>query len=157
MRSGVLRDMTFVLRTLTAAIAGPALVAGPATAQEAASLRDRIEDLRAPRMVIEEPYADEIASDLALIAKERDMLFGGTADIALFVASDCAECDVAHAELDALAARLGVTVAVHRTDAPEKAALLKRLTLDMVPSYVMRDRLIRGAMPAFVLERYLTR
>lgn len=153
----VSRTMPVVLRAVALAVAGPALVAGPVAAQEAGSLRDRIEALQSPEILIEDPYADEIADDLAMIAAERDALFGGEADIALFIGPACAECDAARAELDALAERLGVTVAVHMTQAPESAALLKRLTLDMVPSYVMPDRLIRGAMPAFVLERYLTR
>ncbi|MGR3497227.1 hypothetical protein [Citreimonas sp.] len=142
---------------MVAVVAGAALVAGPVAAQDRLSLRDRIDALRAPEIVIEDPYADEIASDLEMIAAEKDALFGGAADIALFVGPDCAECDAARAELDALAQRIGVTVAVHHTDTAEEAALLERLTLDMVPSYVMPDRLIRGAMPAFVLERYLTK
>jgi hypothetical protein len=33
---------------------------------------------------------------------------------------------------------------------------MERMTFDALPSYVMRDKLIRGQMPIFVLERYLT-
>ncbi|WP_143042200.1 hypothetical protein [Citreimonas salinaria] len=151
------RTRPVAFRIFAFAALGPALGAGPVAAQEPLSLRERIDALRAPEIVIEEPYADEIADDLAMIAAEGDALFGGEADIALFVGSDCAECAAAQAELAALAERIGVDVAVHHTDQADSAALMKRLTLDMVPSYVMPDRLIRGAMPAFVLERYLTR
>jgi hypothetical protein len=36
------------------------------------------------------------------------------------------------------------------------AALVRDLGLDMAPSYVLRDRMLRGAMPAIVLDRYLS-
>jgi hypothetical protein len=52
-----------------------------------------------------------------------------------------------------LAARLGLRVSLF--DMGRDADLAARLGLDMAPSYVMRDRLLRGAMPAIVLERYL--
>ena len=80
----------------------------------------------------------------------------GRAAIAVFTAPDCADCVTTKAELRALAADLGVGVAVHDTGTPDGATLLAALSLDTVPSYVMRDKLIRGRMPAFVLRRYLT-
>ena len=52
--------------------------------------------------------------------------------------------------------RLGKRAVVLDTERPEDAAIMARLGLDTLPSYVMPDRLIRGEMPVFVLERYLT-
>lgn len=43
-----------------------------------------------------------------------------------------------------------------RADLAAEAALFSRLGLDASPSYVMPDRLIRGAMPGIVLKRYLS-
>ena len=34
-------------------------------------------------------------------------------------------------------------------------AAFDRLGIDLLPSYVMPDRMIRGSMPAFILRRYL--
>ncbi|MET4127236.1 hypothetical protein [Roseovarius sp. MBR-6] len=108
-------------------------------------------------------YAGAVADDLDLLAREAPLLFGpdlpgfgpegGVPRIAFFTAPDCPECGQAEAELRALAARLGLRVSLFDMD--RDAALAARLGLDMAPSYVMRDRLLRGAMPAIVLERYL--
>lgn len=43
-----------------------------------------------------------------------------------------------------------------RTEVEAEAALARALDLDTAPSYVMGERLIRGAMPAIVLKRYLS-
>ncbi|MGI3165643.1 hypothetical protein [Pseudooceanicola sp. 200-1SW] len=43
-----------------------------------------------------------------------------------------------------------------RAELAAQAALFARLDLDTAPSYVMADRLIRGAMPGVVLRRYLS-
>ena len=40
-------------------------------------------------------------------------------------------------------------------DMDRDAALARDLGLDMAPSYVLPDRMLRGAMPSLVLERYL--
>lgn len=119
---------------------------------EAQGLRDRIEALTPPP----DPYAAEKASDLARISAEPRLFPDGEA-IAVFIGPDCPDCAQALAELQDLADRHGVTVQVLDTAQPDDAALMARLSLDMLPSYVMPDRLIRGQMPIFVLERYLTR
>jgi hypothetical protein len=108
-------------------------------------------------------YADEVTHDLDLLARESSRLFGpglagfGPAGalprIAFFTAPDCPGCVAAEAELRALADRLGLRASVF--DMGRDADLADRLGLDMAPSYVMPDRLLRGAMPAIVLERYL--
>ncbi len=108
-------------------------------------------------------YADDIARDLDLLAREAPHLFApglpgfgpedATRRLALFTAPDCPDCAQAEAELRALADRIGLRVNVF--DLGRDADLAARLGLDMAPSYVLPDRLLRGAMPAFVLERYL--
>ena len=96
-----------------------------------------------------ESYADEIARDLDKLERAAPRLFdaarrslgpeGAPVSIAFFTRADCAPCATARAELQALATRMGF-----------------RATLfDMAPSYVLPDRMLRGAMPAIVLERYL--
>jgi hypothetical protein len=136
-------------------LAASLVVAAPLSAQQENSLRDRIDALRAPEIVIEDPYADEIASDLAMISREEPALFPRDEAIAIFIGPDCAECDAARAEIDQIARRIGVGLSVLDISEPRNAALMERLTLDVVPSYAMPDRLIRGHMPGFVLERYL--
>jgi thiol-disulfide isomerase/thioredoxin len=108
-------------------------------------------------------YAEEVARDLDLLAREAPHLFApglpgfgpeaATPRLAFFTAPDCPDCAAAETELRALAARLGLRVSV--LDITAHDALAARLGLDMAPSYVLRDRLLRGAMPAIVLERYL--
>lgn len=109
-------------------------------------------------------YAGAVADDLDLLTREAPRLFDpglagfGPEDalprIALFTAPDCPDCIAAEAELRALAHRLGLRVSLF--DMGRDADLAARLGLDLAPSYVMPDRLLRGAMPAIVLERYLS-
>jgi len=136
-------------------IATPALLA-PLSAPEPAPLS-------APEPAPINLYADDIARDLDLLAREAPHLFApglpgfgpedATRRLALFTAPDCPDCAQAEAELRALAGRIGLRVNVF--DLGRDADLAARLGLDMAPSYVLPDRLLRGAMPAFVLERYL--
>lgn len=108
-------------------------------------------------------YADEIARDRALLRRLAPRLFDperrglGPADaptrIALFTRSGCPDCDRAAEELRALATRLGFRAALFDIEAD--AALARALGLDMAPSYVLPDRILRGLMPALVLDRYL--
>jgi glutaredoxin len=147
-----------MIRALLCALSFCAGAAPPATAQ-GADLRERLRALSAPAVPTPAPdeiYAAEIAADLDRIRDHDDALFRDGAAIAVFTAPGCRDCVAAKAALRALAADLGVGVAVHDTGTPEGAALLAALSLDTVPSYVMRDKLIRGPMPAFVLRRYLT-
>ena len=120
-----------------------------------------------PEVTADEIYADEIAADLNRIGAESQTLFasqgprlgaaGAQVLVALFVDEACPDCDRAKAELTEL---LGKHTAAARvfdlSSEPAAQALMDRLTLDTVPSYVMPDRMIRGHMPQFVLERYLS-
>ncbi len=145
-----------------------ALPASPPAAQDAGAL-DRLRDLAAPEVpAAGDIYADEIAADLALIAAEEEALFGpgrpgygpegAPARIVLFTGPDCEDCAAAEDELAALVRDLEVRAAIIDIAAdPAGAALMKRLSLDLLPSYVMRDGMIRGAMPAIVLKGYLLR
>ncbi|MBV2361011.1 hypothetical protein KUH32_14700 [Thalassococcus sp. CAU 1522] len=122
-------------------------------------MRDRLQALTAPAgpaPSVTDAYAEEIAADLGRIGARYDALFGPEdAAIALFIGPDCPTCETAADELDAVVQRLGLHATVIDAGTPDGAALLGDLTLDTVPSYVMPDRLIRGHMPDFVLERYL--
>ncbi|MGM0661794.1 MAG: hypothetical protein ACQEUH_11540 [Pseudomonadota bacterium] len=109
-------------------------------------------------------YADDAARDLDLLDRSAPRLFdpaqpgigpeGAPVRIAIFTRADCAACASAKADLRALANRLGFRAAVF--DIEDHADLARNLDLDLAPSYVMSDRMLRGAMPAVVLERYLT-
>ena len=145
--------------------------ADTAAAQEA-SLRDRLRALARPAPVIlpADPYADEKSADLARIDAEAARLFGpeghdlpvigaatGPIVIALLISDDCEACTAAQDELDTILQDQGLRGRVLTiSGTPGNAALMERLTLDITPSYVMRDRLIRGHMPAIVLARYLS-
>ena len=143
-----------------------ALVLTTASAGLAEGLRDR---LRAFGAAPAEPgqYQDDIRADLGRIGANSEALFGahrpmlgqgdGPADIALFVSSDCAACATTVTELETLMMEMGQRAALIDISAdPADAALMERLTLDLVPSYVLPDKLIRGAFPAFVLRGYLS-
>lgn len=152
--------------SVAAALAALLVAAPPGQAQQPGAL-ERLRSLAHAPPTAAEIYADEVTADLALIAAEAGALFDparpgygppqAPVAIAMFTGPGCADCAHAEAELAALANRLGRRVAVIDvgTD-PGGAALMQRLTLDLLPSYVLRDGLIRGAMPAVVLERYLT-
>ncbi|MGR3546197.1 MAG: thioredoxin family protein [Roseovarius sp.] len=110
-------------------------------------------------------YGDEAARDLDLLAQAAPRLFapglpgfgaeGATPSIAFFTQTDCPDCATAEAELRDIAARLGLRVNVF--DLTENTTLVTTLGLDMAPSYVLPDMMLRGAMPAIVLEKYLRR
>ncbi len=109
-------------------------------------------------------YGEDIARDLDVLSHAAPHLFSadqpgfgprGTATrIALFTRADCPDCATAMQELQVLADRMGFRVALF--DLARDAALARDLGLDMAPSYVMPDRMLRGLMPAIVLERYLS-
>ena len=135
------------------------LLSSPVLAGEDLSPTERLKALMqsaAPMPRAEDAYADAIADDLALLDRHAEALFPQDAHIALFTGPDCPECPGARAELMALANRMDLRVALHDTSDPTAAALMQAVTLDTVPSYVMPDRMIRGQMPIFILERYLT-
>src|SRR6056297_298525 len=78
---------------------------------------------------------------------------GAPIRIAVFTRADCPECATARDELQALAARIGFRAALFDMD--RDAGLARDLGLDTAPSYVLPDKLLRGAIPSLVLERYL--
>jgi len=108
-------------------------------------------------------YAKEIARDLDLLQRAAPRLFdparpglgpeGAPVRIAFFTRAGCAPCATARAELAALASRAGFRAALF--DMRHDAALARELGLDTAPSYVLPDKILRGAMPAIVLDRYL--
>jgi len=99
-------------------------------------------------------YADHIASDLELIAAHAEALFGGK-DIALFIGKECPDCERAAAELSALSDARGLSVnTLTLEDNPD---LRDALQIDTLPFYVLPELMLRGAMPAPVLERFLDR
>ncbi len=109
-------------------------------------------------------YQDAIDRDLARLADRDTALFGphlpgfGPADaaqrIALFTAPDCPDCARAEAELRALADTFDLRVTL--LDMDTHADLARALELDLAPSYVLPDMMLRGHIPPIVLERYLS-
>jgi hypothetical protein len=109
-------------------------------------------------------YAEDAARDLDLLERAAPRLFdparaglgpeGAPVRIALFTRDACEACASATVDLRALADRLGFRATVF--DIEDRADLARELGLDMAPSYVMSDRILRGEMPAIVLERYLS-
>lgn len=98
-------------------------------------------------------YAEEIAKDLTALERAADTLFPNGEDIALFTGANCPDCEDANAELTVLARKLGVQVA--RFDIDTNTALAQSIGIDRPPFYVLRDKMVRGPVPAIVLERYL--
>ncbi|SNS42425.1 hypothetical protein [Antarctobacter heliothermus] len=123
----------------------------------------RLRALEAPAAPID-LYTDERQADLTGIARQESLFdpkspgFGpkGTPAIALLIGPDCPDCATALTDLWQISKDLGIRVAVLDTANPDHAATMAALGLDILPSYVMHDRMIRGHMPAFVLHRYLT-
>ena len=109
-------------------------------------------------------YQDAIDRDLARLSDRDTALFGphlpgfGPADaaqrIALFTAPDCPDCARAEADLRALAETHDLRVTL--LDMAAHADLARALELDLAPSYVLPDMMLRGHIPRIVLERYLT-
>ncbi len=151
---------------IRAAVLSGVLLAATATAAPAQDVLDRLRSLDTDAPTLDDAYAEEAAADRDLIAEEAHTLFDpdrptigagdGPVRAAMFIEPDCADCGPAVEELGALAAKLGIRVAVIDVSEPENADLMRRLTLDLLPSYVLPESLIRGAMPAIVLERYLS-
>jgi len=119
----------------------------------------------APAAAPASPYQDAIAQDLARLSERNSALFDpdlpgfGPPDaalrIALFTAPDCADCDRAEADLRALAQSHDLRVTL--LDITRHGALADTLELDMAPSYVFPNMMLRGHIPPIVLERYLAR
>jgi len=109
-------------------------------------------------------YGDDIARDLNLIAAHAEALFdpslagfgrlGASQRIALFIGPECSDCDRAIADLKALASTYDMRVTVH--DIEPQNRLAQNIGVDTLPFYVFPKMMLRGHMPAVVLERYLT-
>jgi len=110
-------------------------------------------------------YAEHVEADLADLAAHRDVLFSldrpgfGAPDaavtVALFTAADCPDCARAEADLRRLAETHDLRVTLFDMDAD--AALAQKLGLDMAPSYVFDEMMLRGHIPPVVLKGYLDR
>ena len=100
-------------------------------------------------------YQDEARADLDLLAALSDQVLQG-ADIAIFTATDCAECGIALSELQTISDSSKATFIDHNMSSIEGAALASKLGMTDAPFYVMTDRILRGHMPEIVLRRYLT-
>jgi hypothetical protein len=109
-------------------------------------------------------YADAVENDLARIEAQANRLFApglpgfGPADaaqsIALLVRPDCPECTRAMEDLRTLVQTHDLRVTL--IDITENPDLAQTLDLDLAPSYVLPDMMLRGHMPGVVLQRYLT-
>ena len=110
-------------------------------------------------------YADDMAADLSALARAAPRLYDASLpgfgpdkakqQIALFTRKDCAECVDAEAGLRTLSETHDLRVTL--LDMDIHADLARDLGLDLAPSYVFGDMMLRGAMPSIVLERYLSR
>lgn len=117
--------------------------------------RDLLPDVPPPPVDL---YAEAVSDDLAQIAAHGATLFGPDAparSIAFLTRDDCEDCTQALTELRDLAEATGWQVRV--IDMAEHADIARALELDTMPSYVLPDMMLRGAMPAIVLEKYLSR
>jgi hypothetical protein len=99
---------------------------------------------------------DAVAQDLTLLDRLAPEILGG-ADIAIFVAEDCPECDAAISELIDITEASAATFKLHDMADPGSRALGAQLDLTEAPFYVMADRILRGHIPPIVLEKYLKR
>ncbi|QYX55326.1 thioredoxin family protein [Roseovarius sp. SCSIO 43702] len=122
--------------------------------------REALPDAPAPPIDL---YADEAANDLDRIAAAWSVLtdsnlpgFGpeeaGTT-IALMIAPDCPDCARAEAGLRELAQEYDLRVTLVEMEAHR--ALTDRLGIDLAPTYVFKDKMLRGELPAIVLRKYL--
>jgi len=109
----------------------------------------------APRNYAAEAYQEKAQADLALISSLTDQVLAG-APIALFTGDDCADCDRALAELEAITDTYSIRFTHHMMYDPASAALAAQLGMTDPPFYVMADRILRGHMPDIVLRRYLS-
>lgn len=108
----------------------------------------------APRNYAAEAYQEKAQADLALITSLTDQVLAG-APIALFTGDDCADCDLALAELEAITDAYDIIFTHHMMSDPASVALAAQLGMTDPPFYVMADRILRGHMPDIVLRRYL--
>jgi hypothetical protein len=143
------------VRALIAALilSSPAQAAG-----EDLGVLERLKALQNKQIQSADPYADEVAADLERIEELADFLFGSdrSGQIVLFTQTSCEACDTALSEFEALIQDLNINARMYQADDPRAREALDLLGLDLLPSYVMPDRMIRGHVPQFVLRRYLS-
>ncbi len=110
-------------------------------------------------------YSDDMANDLSALALAAPRLYdsalpgfgprNAALKIALFTRADCIDCATAEDDLRTLSQRFDLRVTL--LDMDRHADLARELGLDLAPSYVFGDMMLRGAMPSIVLDRYLSR
>ena len=100
------------------------------------------------------PYADAVESDLSVIEAQAARLFPKGEPLAILVRRDCPDCAAALDELRALTDELKNDF--HIVDLDSESGLSEALQIDTVPSYVLRNKMVRGHVPPVVLRRYLT-
>ncbi len=106
---------------------------------------------------------DAVQQDLTRLSDSRAALFApdlpgfGPADatmtVALFTAQDCPDCAAAEADLRRLAETRDLRVTL--LDIDTHRDLAQALQIDLAPSYVLPDMMLRGHIPLIVMERYL--
>ncbi|MEI4194906.1 hypothetical protein [Roseovarius sp. E0-M6] len=122
--------------------------------------RAALPDAPAPEINL---YAEAAATDLDRIAARWAELTapelpgfgrpGAKTAIALFTRDDCPDCARAEAGLRALAKEFDLRVTL--LDITRHMSLAAALELDIAPSYVFKDKMLRGEIPTIVLRNYL--
>ncbi|WP_323783198.1 thioredoxin family protein [Thalassovita sp.] len=108
---------------------------------------------------------ENIDRDLARLAAAAGQLFdpdatmigspGSKHPLALFVRPGCPDCEKAKNDLKDLAAVIDLRVTF--IDITRQAGLADRIGVDMAPSYVLPDMIVRGHVPAVVIRKYLSK
>lgn len=116
----------------------------------------------APRIPPQNIYTDAVENDLARIKSHAAALFdpdlpgfgpvSATRTLALFTRANCPDCALAESDLRQLAQTHDLRVTLIDFDA--HSDLAHALELDMAPSYVLPEMMLRGHIPPIVLERY---
>jgi hypothetical protein len=105
---------------------------------------------------VQSAYEQQVEDDLSLLKRLAPQILGDS-DIALFIQTDCESCALAEKELRSLSETSGASFKLHDLSDPQAAALAKELGLQEAPFYVLPRMVLRGQMPAVVLNRYLRR
>lgn len=110
-------------------------------------------------------YAAEVASDNELIKRHHARIFdnalpgagreGAALKAAFLTDPNCAGCEKAEQELLELTERHDLRV--YLIDMSQQPDLKESLGVDILPFYVMPRMMLRGAMPAAVLDQYFSR
>ncbi|CUH66673.1 hypothetical protein TG4357_02557 [Thalassovita gelatinovora] len=108
---------------------------------------------------------EHIDRDLARLAAAAAELFDPTATrigspeaehpLALFVRPDCPDCERAKDDLRQLSENIDLRV--NFIDITRQADLVERIGVDMAPSYVLPNMIVRGHVPVAVIGKYLSK